>query len=319
MENTIIILFWLFWLCFWSFSTVLIDRWHNRKGGILFWRSECPSCHHRLWFFELIPMLSYIFLWGKCKNCHTKISSFYPFAEWTMMLIFMSMAYIGLSFWYTPFDIMWYIFLFWGFVTGVYILYDLRYTEIPDQIIVPGIYITLGLVLYSWYSDFQLFDYHTYASYHDFLLDHLSWAIILYTFLFLQILIPWWIYLLKKKQKKEFLGLLTSYFLFPILILINLNKKDTSESTEDALPAWVWWWDLRVSIFIWLTLGGIHGVAAFAFAYIIWSIVWVILMIKKIGKWATSPSSEIQFWPFLWIWWLLSLFFHEDILSYVTK
>lgn len=42
---------------------------------------------------------------------------------------------------------MWWVFLFWTFVTGIYIIYDLRYMEIPDQIMVPAILITLIFVL----------------------------------------------------------------------------------------------------------------------------------------------------------------------------
>lgn len=39
--------------------------------------------------------------------------------------------------------------LFFGFVTGVYILYDLRYMEIPDQIMVPAIVILLTTAIGS--------------------------------------------------------------------------------------------------------------------------------------------------------------------------
>jgi len=43
--------------------------------------SHCPKCNHRLTAAELIPILSYMLLGGKCKNCRTKISFFYPFFE----------------------------------------------------------------------------------------------------------------------------------------------------------------------------------------------------------------------------------------------
>ena len=44
-------------------------------------RSYCTKCNNKLGFFEMIPVLSYIFLKGKCKNCNKKISIRYPLIE----------------------------------------------------------------------------------------------------------------------------------------------------------------------------------------------------------------------------------------------
>ncbi len=44
-------------------------------------RSECPKCKHKLGFFDLIPVLSYIFLRGKCRYCGEKISIQYFLVE----------------------------------------------------------------------------------------------------------------------------------------------------------------------------------------------------------------------------------------------
>ena len=52
------------------------------KGeSILYPSSHCTKCNHKLGFFELIPILSFVFLGGKCSNCKIKISLFYPFFE----------------------------------------------------------------------------------------------------------------------------------------------------------------------------------------------------------------------------------------------
>ena len=59
------------------------------KGqSIVFPPSHCPNCNHRLGASELIPILSFIFLKGKCKHCRQKISAFYPVFEFLTGLLF---------------------------------------------------------------------------------------------------------------------------------------------------------------------------------------------------------------------------------------
>jgi leader peptidase (prepilin peptidase)/N-methyltransferase len=49
--------------------------------------SACPHCHHKIGAFENIPVLSYLFLRGKCKNCHAPISIRYPLVETVSALL----------------------------------------------------------------------------------------------------------------------------------------------------------------------------------------------------------------------------------------
>lgn len=59
------------------------------KGqSIVFPPSHCPNCNHHLGASELIPILSFIFLKGKCKHCRQKISAFYPVFEFLTGLLF---------------------------------------------------------------------------------------------------------------------------------------------------------------------------------------------------------------------------------------
>ncbi len=62
-------------------------------------RSRCPKCGHELGVLELIPIFSWIFLRGRCKNCHEKISVRYPVTEIVGAAAFAA-AYLrfGLSF-----------------------------------------------------------------------------------------------------------------------------------------------------------------------------------------------------------------------------
>lgn len=60
--------------------------------------SSCPNCNHKIKFYENIPVLSYIFLGGKCSQCKQKISLRYPFVELlTAALSLLCIYYFGVS------------------------------------------------------------------------------------------------------------------------------------------------------------------------------------------------------------------------------
>jgi len=52
-----------------------------------------------------------------------------------------------------------------------------------------------------------------------------------------------------------------------------LFRKTKHEKIDEEIPTWVGGGDLRIALFIGITLGTIHGIASFAFAYIIGSII----------------------------------------------
>lgn len=97
MQLYLIISFFIIGTIFGSFYNVVGYR--IPKGeSIVYPPSHCTKCKHKLGPFELIPILSYIFLGGKCKNCKDKISCFYPIFEFISGLLF-ALSYIifGLS------------------------------------------------------------------------------------------------------------------------------------------------------------------------------------------------------------------------------
>ncbi|WP_353948053.1 prepilin peptidase [Sporolactobacillus sp. Y61] len=51
--------------------------------------SHCPSCGRRLTIRDLVPVFSYIFLRGRCRTCHAKISPIYPAIEAATGLLFL--------------------------------------------------------------------------------------------------------------------------------------------------------------------------------------------------------------------------------------
>jgi len=76
------IILFIFGVCIGSFLNVLIWRLNDEKAP-KFWqgRSICPHCRHKLSWFDNLPLLSFIVLWGKCRYCHKRISWRYPLVE----------------------------------------------------------------------------------------------------------------------------------------------------------------------------------------------------------------------------------------------
>lgn len=59
------------------------------KQDILYTRSYCPNCNNKLKSWDLIPILSYIFLGGKCRYCHQKINPRYIIIEFFSGLFYL--------------------------------------------------------------------------------------------------------------------------------------------------------------------------------------------------------------------------------------
>lgn len=71
-----------------SFYTLAVYR-IPLKQDITHTRSYCPKCNHRLNFWDLIPVLSYIFLGGKCRYCKNKIRPRYIILELSSGIAFL--------------------------------------------------------------------------------------------------------------------------------------------------------------------------------------------------------------------------------------
>ena len=94
-------------------------------------RSRCPSCGHVVQWYENIPVLSYLFLRGRCSACHVRISARYPLVEILTAALFAFCAYRwGL----TPTGLAW-----CGFSAAMVALafIDWDTTLLPDDITLP--------------------------------------------------------------------------------------------------------------------------------------------------------------------------------------
>ncbi|QSZ28381.1 prepilin peptidase [Aceticella autotrophica] len=126
-----------------SFLNVLIYR-IPRKESIVFPSSHCTKCGHELKPFDLIPIISFITLKGRCRYCGAKISLKYPLVELLTGLVFITIFYyFGLTA-----KTISYIFLSAILITISFI--DIEYKIIPNELILTGILggIVFRLVMY---------------------------------------------------------------------------------------------------------------------------------------------------------------------------
>jgi leader peptidase (prepilin peptidase)/N-methyltransferase len=115
-----------------SFLNVLIFRIPEGQSIVLP-SSHCPKCGHAIRVYDNIPIISYLILRGKCRDCHEKISMQYPIVEAiTALMSLLLFLKFGLSFKYLS------SFIFTcALITITFI--DLRHQIIPDVISLPGI------------------------------------------------------------------------------------------------------------------------------------------------------------------------------------
>ncbi len=138
MEIVIIALVISSGLALGSFLNVCIYRIPRRKS-ILFPRSFCPKCGAKISFYDNIPLLSYIILKGRCRNCKGKISLEYPLVEFlTSALLVLVYLRFGLSWDFAARSILILFMILTFFI-------DLKHKIIPDVLTFPGI--LLGFLL----------------------------------------------------------------------------------------------------------------------------------------------------------------------------
>lgn len=77
-------------LSFGSFGTMLLHR--IPRGGIFGKRSACPRCNRILRWVDLVPVLSFILLRGRCRSCREPISFSYPLTEFLSAALFVLFA-----------------------------------------------------------------------------------------------------------------------------------------------------------------------------------------------------------------------------------
>lgn len=142
-----------------SFINALVWRLHEKKT--LFERSMCPDCKVKISWYDNIPLISFVLLRGKCRNCKKPISPQYPLVELSTALLFLAVAYLRLG------DLTmgslpvgdYYLYLrvirdlFLVSVMTVIFIYDLRWYMILDIVTLPSavFFLLVNLILgFSW-------------------------------------------------------------------------------------------------------------------------------------------------------------------------
>lgn len=140
-----------------SFLNVVVDRMVLGKDFV-HGRSYCDFCGKYLRFYHLIPLVSYLFLRGRCFFCKGKLSIYYPLSEMLGGLLFIFALYISnfaevISF-YTLFRLVYLIIVFSFFL--VIALSDLKSQVIPSKVVYAALlFVTISQIIYLVFWSFE--------------------------------------------------------------------------------------------------------------------------------------------------------------------
>jgi len=128
-----------------SFLNVVVFRL-PRKQSIIFPPSRCTFCQTKLTFWQLIPILSFFLLKGKCFTCKKRISIRYPIIEFLTGLLFLATSLQSINPWSL-------ILRDWPFISFLLAIafIDLEHQIIPDQLSLSGL--CVGLLTCSMKSE----------------------------------------------------------------------------------------------------------------------------------------------------------------------
>jgi len=158
-------------LCIGSFLNVVIYRlpkmmqqdWHEQccelldiknenvteqqKVNLIFPGSSCPSCQHKITALENIPVISYLFLKGRCSSCKVKISLQYPIIE---MFTGLATAYIA---WHFGFSLQTLFAVLFTWALICLSMIDLEHSFLPDDITLPFMWLGLACNIFGIFTD----------------------------------------------------------------------------------------------------------------------------------------------------------------------
>ena len=128
MEIAYTITFFIFGLVFGSFFNVVGLR-VTMKESIVSPPSHCTTCERQLTVLDLVPVLSFVFLGGKCRGCGQKISWIYPFMELVTGVLF------AFSYWQLGFSVELIVALLFSSLLVIIVVSDFAYMLIPDKVL----------------------------------------------------------------------------------------------------------------------------------------------------------------------------------------
>lgn len=277
----------LFGLAFGSFLNSVIHRLYTSEQ-IFTERSYCPHCRHKLFWQDLIPLLSFIFLRGRCRYCQKQISLQYPLVELSTGIIFLLLFYSHTSisegrFWLLGYRAIffwfWHLF-YWFFIASsliVIFVYDLKHYIIPDKIIYPAIVIAFLNRLLESASP----NYWTQFGVNSFEFGTLK--------------LEFGIWDLERIFNPLMSGIIASAF-FLAIVLASKGK-------------WMGLGDVKLAFLMGIFLGFPNIVVALFSAFLTGAIIGLGLVLSK----KKTMKSEVPFGPFLVAGTFLALFFGQQV------
>lgn len=132
MLLSVFVFIFIFGVAIGSFLNVCIFRL-PRQQSIAKSLSQCPHCHHPIRFYDNIPLISYLILKGRCRDCKEKISWRYPLVE------FITAIFAVLLFAKFSLTLNFLIFFIFTATLIVITFIDIDHQIIPDVLTLPGI------------------------------------------------------------------------------------------------------------------------------------------------------------------------------------
>jgi leader peptidase (prepilin peptidase)/N-methyltransferase len=184
MTVQLVVLFTLVGIAIGSFLNVCIDRLPLHKS-LVSPPSHCDACQHRLGLLDLIPILSYLWLRGRCRYCQARIPLRVLLVEVISGLIFF------LAFWRYGLSAQFGITVFWCCILLVIIFIDLEHQLILNMITYPAAVIALVIMAVNTFvPGVHLFPGRTFIPANSFFSGLISGAVMLVFFLMIIILRP---------------------------------------------------------------------------------------------------------------------------------
>ncbi len=142
MEITLTIIFVLFGTAIGSFLNVCMDRLPAGKS-LIYPSSRCDTCQHPLSPRDLIPVVSYLWLRGRCRYCRTRLPLRSLWVELASGFLF------AFTFWYYDYHLSANLFLvaFYCYLFILIIVIDLEHQLILNKIIFPASMVTLAILV----------------------------------------------------------------------------------------------------------------------------------------------------------------------------
>jgi leader peptidase (prepilin peptidase)/N-methyltransferase len=127
-----------------SFFNMLIYRLPENISLVNPKRSMCPNCSYQIKWYENIPVLSYLFLRGKCSNCNIHISIVYPLVEIITGIVSLAVYYkVGLNLNFFIILTTFHLLIILSFI-------DFKYKAVPDYLLIIVLIVSAFILDFSF-------------------------------------------------------------------------------------------------------------------------------------------------------------------------